>query len=271
MSTSIKLLTTGPMIKALHLRGMTSSGYNNYDLLDNNPDKYWKTPSSPATDALDVDLGEAKAVSAMAMFINDYKTDHTSSVNGWSHRCYYDDDDAGSYTGIYNAESLANQLTIPIFYKTFDSTTHRYFKFQIVADAGPGQIALYIGCVWFCRAWTITANEWPENDEDIYGNRTDYSMGGRPYRTAYRSQAIVRKPRTFSFVDDTNFGYLRSAYADCRGSRLPLILIEDDTASTARLCYFADEPFGYAKNGAGLYMPTVTFEEVPYIPDGETY
>ncbi len=262
------------MIKALHLRGFTSAGYNNYDLLDNNPDKYWQSPAIPAVDEFDIDLGEAKAVSAIAIFINNYKTDHKSDGDGWDFRIQNDTNDSGYETTPYGPVSLTNQLTIPILYGTFTEDTKRYWRFRIEPEdtTGPSySTTLRLGCVWFCRAWTLIANEWPENDEIVFGNRLNYSMGGRPYRTAYRTTGLSRKPRTFYFTDDTNFGYAKSAYEDCRGSRLPLILIEDDTASTAKLCYFEDETFGYAKQGSALYQPTMTLIEAPYIPDGETY
>lgn len=270
MSDSIKLITTGPMLAASHLSGWTSTGYNNYDVLDNNPDKYWQTPASPTADNFNIDLSEAKACAALVLFINNYSTDFTYATGGYRIGCYSDDDNSGYENTVFVNETLANETTTPIWYKEFTSATYRYWRvrYDALNTSAP---TLKIGGVWLGRVWTLQANEYPEDDHLIYGNRAVESLSGHPFRTAYRTLGVRTIPRTFHFPDATNFGYLKSAYEDSRGSLLPFILIEGDDDTTASLCYFSDEGLRYNKINSGIYQPTVTIQQLPYIPDGENY
>jgi hypothetical protein len=126
--------------------------------------------------------------------------------------------------------------------------------------------------VLMLREWDLgQGNVWPENDALKYINQEILTGGKKKYRVGIRSKGFQDIPRQFLFVNDDKFDKLYSAYEDSLGSRLPVILQEGTAFNEARLVNFSADSFSQAKEESSVYKPFVTFEEVPYIPDGKAF
>lgn len=251
-----------------------ATGYPKENLLDANPDTYWK-PSSTAAQYIKFDLQAAYAIGAICLFVNDYKT--LTSNGGVTVRvyAYYADTDLsltdGGWTIISNPAytTIGSMASGPLrIAELTGAPSHRYWRLYITAQ----NEAVKISGVWFCYKRSIaTGNQWPEADKHTYANRSVALNGGRRFVSAINKSPYVSLERTFLFVDSTNFGILQNAFLDSCGSRHPVIFQEGSTYDTARLVYFDEEVFNDNQTDYQIYNPTVRMSELPYIHDGDTY
>jgi len=129
MASSVKLYTLGAM-KDADLDSATSeaTGYLKENMIDMNPDTYWKGTST-ATQSIEIDLNSTSiAIDGVFLFIRNY----ASITGSETCDCYWSDDDS-SYTFVTASVTIASR-TLPIYVRTFASAlTHRYWRFNLAS------------------------------------------------------------------------------------------------------------------------------------------
>jgi len=273
MASSSKLFTTGLMekVSAEVISGSSASGHGIEFAFDFNPDTYWKI-SGTGTFVIDVDMGQTITPDDFAIFWHDYNTDHDSGTQAIN--VYTDDNDDGNYTATTlwwtgSAVDLNNTVGDPIDFPlsgvTLASRTKRYWRIGF----GNMTQAIEISQFFFLKTREVSVgNQWPENDEDDYETRLVKAGGGRQLVRLLNRNQTGRFTRQFLFNGDTDYDALRNAFADSKKNTWPLILQEGSTNTLVR---FASKPFKKRQLEYQQYNPTVLFERVPYIEDGENY
>lgn len=268
MADSVKLYTTGNMKAAIMASAPdAATGYPVTNILDNNPDTWWKSSDGTANRDLEIDLGSAKTVDALIVWVHNY----TAMTNARGIELSYSDDDS-TYTFISGSSALVDTAG-PIRIRTSGLPTaspHRYWRIRINADAG-GQIPEISG-VWLCQLFSPSVgNQYPEPDEDVAYNRYEESESGRAFVAGINSQPGVEFTRQFAFYSAADATELRNAWLDCIGRRYPLFLHEDTTQTNAVFCRFMEDRYNRARMGYLEYRPTVRFKSIPWIPAGEVF
>lgn len=261
MPSSIKLYTTRNMEKArCTLATSQATGHPKENLVDNNLDTYWK-PTSTLDQSINIDLGELRWVSHVVVFIKNYTEIAAGDYDVW-----YSDN--GSTWYILAANHTLIDTSTPIRISTDFYARHRYWR--IVFD-NMAQIIKVAG-VWWCRYYNIAqGNEYPEADADRFYNRAAQLPGGRLGIAGINRNSSRLISRRYLFSGVAEFNKLRTAFLDSAGRRSPLVLNEGSDQSDARLVHFANDEF--AENGTDyqVFQPSVSFIELPYIDDGDSY
>jgi len=261
MPASTKLLTTGLMDVA-DLDSVTSeaTGYPKENMIDNNPDTFWRA-TTDAYQAIDIDLNAAYAVSGAFAFIRNYKSSWTNAAMVLQRSS--DDTTYGGDTAIF-----LNAASDPIKIIKL-SGTYRYWRLafnNITGETIPdvGMIGLFV------EREIEFGNEWPEKDSDKFYNKTVKAADGRRYVRRLNKNSTRIIPRTWLINSDVDWEStpLYLAHQDSGGSALPLILQED---SVNRLVRFTDDELDRNARQYRLFEPTVTFEEMPHIDDGDSF
>lgn len=249
------------MNKAIALSATSeATGFPKENLMDFNPDTYWKATSA-ALQQIVIDLGAAKSVTGIVIWINNYSGNQTTTT--------YDilsSPDNAIYTsrGTGNFGELSSQ---PIIIKDISVQTFRYWRFDFDASVTAGQIS----GIWYCQKFTIAqGNEWPENDLQIYHNRSFMSYGGRSIVQATNQNKVEQFARTYQ-LDEAKMTVLKNGFIDSAGTRLPVILQEGAANGDARLVRFGEDSLDENQFEYQLYRPTVRFIGMPYIPDGSNF
>lgn len=268
MADTIKMYTTGNMSAAdMASAPDEATGYPIENILDNNPDTYWKCTDGTAYRDLEIDLNSAKAVEALIIWVHNY----TGITNARTAELYYSDDDS-TYTFVSGSGALVD-TDGPIRIRTSGLPTaaaHRYWRIRINGEAG-GQIAEISG-IWLCTLYQPSvANQLPEMDADLFANSITTSDSGRQFGAAKRSTRQYVFPRQFVFYSQADLDELRGAVNDCRGRLYPLFLQEASAQTDAVMCHFAEDQFAKNRMRYLEFRPIVTFISVPYIPAGSTY
>ena len=261
MASAVSLYTLGPMFRAVCLSATSEAvGFPKENLMDFNPDTYWKATSA-ALQQIVIDLGSAKNITALVVWVNNYSGNQTTTTYE-----LFSSPDNAVYTsrGTGNFGELASQ---PIIIKDISVQTFRYWRFDFDASATAGQIS----GIWWCQKFTISqGNEWPENDLQIYHNRSFMSYGGRSIVQAINSNKVEQFGRTYQ-LDDAKMTVLKNAFIDSAGTRLPVILQEGAANADARLVRFGEDSLDENQFEYQLYRPTIRFITMPYIADGANF
>ena len=265
MASSVKLYTIGNMINA-DIDSATSSatGYPKENLIDNNPDTWWKGTST-SDQWLDIDLNSVSLqVDCFFVFVHNY----ASLVDSKNMTLWWSDDDS-AYTGVAGAVVI-NNLTgpIPIVKTSNLSLTHRYWRIKCVSITTIPEVSM----IGFGTTHSITqGNEYPEDDTDVFYNQILKGKDGRNMVTGVNSRSFKTFSRKFTFNGTTNWLALQAAHQDSRGSLLPLVLLEGTAGTDDKLVTFVDDNLKKNETDYHLYKPVVKFAEMPYVPDGESY
>jgi hypothetical protein len=262
MAAQIKLYTTGNMEKAKIINSPSyNSGHPADYLLDNNLDTYWEITSG-ATDTVNIDLGEALQVDCFILFVKNYKSLSTGGVDRyWS-------DNGSTWNFISGGPSLVDTSTPLRININGLGLTHRYWRFSLTGTYGTAQIA----AVWWGRLFTISqGNEYPELESDQFYNLTADLSGGRLAIKGINRNRSRRFERTWLISGTSNLDALRNAFNDSAGRRYPLIINEGSQQSDAAVVRFAEDNLTINQIDYQVYNPTVSFVEIPYIDDGDSY
>jgi len=272
MASTATLYTTGLMAKgsASVSTGGSSSGHGINNAFDFNPDTYW-APSSTDNQIIDVDMGASVSPDNFAIWVHDYDTDYESGTQ--SIGIYTDDNDNGSYSAVTvwggSAVLFDNTVGDPIYYPlsslTLEAVTKRYWRIAIASMTSIAEISMFL---WLKTRSISIANQWPEDDTDDFETDTVTAGGGRQYIQLFNRNATGRITRRYFFNGDTDKDALRNAFLDSKKNAYPLILKE---GAVSKLVRFTNDPFNKRQVQYQQYTPTVSFDRIPYIEDGETY
>lgn len=261
MPASIDLYTTANMEKVeVDSSPTEAAGHPIENAFDNNPDTYW-SPTGTSAETITIDLQEAKYGHAIILLLKDYGTDYDAAVastlqlNGSSDGVTWTG--GGSGVAILTAASIANDQNGPIYIRQFGSTQQwRYWRIIITGNGRTPQIS----GIFICRKFTLSlGNQFPEPDLDQFvGDHRD---------------TIKQLTRTYMLTNSTDLNYLINAFKESRrgNMRYPVILQEGSNDSDAVLCKFMDDGINRNQISYQIWKPTVHFEGIPYIKDGELY
>ena len=229
--------------------------------LDNNLDTYWKSTST-ANVEFQIDLGEAKTVDVILLFIKNYKEINVGIFT------YYWSDNGSAWTSVSGA-TLADATT-PIRIKTTGlGLSHRYWKIAMTSLSFVTELA----SIWWGSYYDIAhGNVLPQMDEDQFHGREIQLPGGR------FAVAGLNRNRTENFnrrylikSGDADFTDLRNAFQDSCGLRHPLVMNEGAVQADARVVRFAADIFANRLTALQVYDVQIRLEGVPYIDDGDSY
>jgi len=239
-----------------------ATGFNKEHLIDNNPDTYWK-PTSTANQTLDFDLGAAKIIDAIIFFVKNYTTLSTASADR-----FWSDNDFGATTFVSGTPTLGSKTAGPLRISEDNlGISHRWWRINIHTQSE----AIQLPGIWFCQKFDIAPNEWPENDIDRFYQKVSQAGGGRTFVIRQNKNSFKEIPRSFVMPGTTFFNALRNAHQDSAGGALPLILQQGTTYDEALLVKFQGSDFIKNEIGYQNYEPEVSFIQMPYIDDGDSY
>lgn len=267
---SLELHSSGPMITS-EVTAVTSeaTGFPIENAFDNNPDTFWRA-TSDADQTIDIDLGVARGVDALAIWLNNYKGD----IFAASHtiKLYSDDNDDGNYSAVTLQDTVLPQLggiefPIQVGISISSTVTKRYWR--IIEDYGVITEVSDLAGIWLMQKNTISkSSQLPRNDTDRFHNQPSLSGGGREFIRSVNSVSQKILPRTY-LIEQSDFTALRAAHQDSRGRLLPLIAVE--SGQITRLVRFTSDDLGQNEISHEMYNPSFGLIELPYIPDGETF
>ena len=259
--SSVSFYTLGNMRQAV-CDSVTSeaAGFPKDNVMDFNPDTYWKTPST-AEQLFDFDFQAAVIIDACVILVHNYSKNHPSDL--WE---IWSSPDDTVYTSKGSGTFVGNATTQPLILEVTQDTK-RYWRLS--ADAFNDAFE-FSGVLW-TRKYTIAqAAQWPERDIDRYHNRVVMAPGGREYVQSInlkKQEIFTRKYR----LNEADMNTLRSVFNNCKGRMFPLVLQEGSADADARLVRFASDSLNENQLDFELYEPTVQFVEIPFIEEGESY
>ena len=261
MSSLLKLYTTGSMEKAVCLNATSeAAGYPKENVLDNNLDTYWK-PTSSGDKWIDFDLGEDQLIAMFIVFFKNYKSITDGGITArWS-------DNGSDWT--YQTPGLdAADITTPLRVHKWTAISHRWWSLKIAVTS----VIIEVAGIWFGQLFDINqGNEYPEADVDRFYNRIAQLPGGRLGIAGINRNSSRVISRNYLFSGVTEFDKLRNAFLDSAGRRFPLVLNEGSAQSDAFLVRFANDEFAENETDYQLFQPSISFVELPYIDNGDSY
>lgn len=275
MPSSSTLYTTGVMenVTASVSTGGSATGHGIYSGFDFNPDTYWKADASDSIN-IDIDLGSAQTIDQFAVWIHDYNTTYEGGALPHGIGLVYDTNDNGSYsaTTTFASGVFADSAGSPIYFPASSPTpaTKRYWRVVFVNLNMATAIVPEISQFFLLRKREMTkGNEYPETDSKKFYNSVKESAGGRQFVQAVNSQCVNVFPRSYVISGSAwTSSALYLAHQDSKGRRFPLILSEN---SANYLVRFDSDELSKSEQDYQYYTPSVTFIELPHIPDGSAY
>jgi hypothetical protein len=229
---------------------------------DWNLDTYWE-PTTTGVNAIIVDLQAAYDIDGLALFLRNYNTNFASEAVELS---YSDDGSAWTIVSAWNIMTYGAVGQPLKVFPVITQSAHRYWR---VTFGGTITQKVQVAAIILYNKSTISqGNQDPETDDIEYVVDVLAEDGLPTLKHRVNKLPVRRFIRTWRFVSDADFQVLQQVVADCLGSGRPLILGED---SAYYLVEIIDDNFDQAKIGAGEYLPTVTFQTLPYNGDGDGY
>ena len=244
----------------MHNSPPEASGHPAEFALDNNLDTYWKSTGT-ANVEVQVDLGEAKTVGAMLLFIRNYKEISSGTVP------YYWSDNGSAWT--YAGSWPLTYTLSPIRIATSGlGSSHRYWKIIITS---PSHVVELASTWWGSYYYIAQGNVLPQEDGDHFHNRVGVLSGGRVAAIGINRNYVENPSRRYLVKAGTPYSNLLNAFRDSRGIRHLLIVNEGPAQSYARVVRFADNILPRPVIGyGGLREIKIDLRGAPYIDDGET-
>jgi hypothetical protein len=238
-----------------------AAGYPKENVLDGNLDTYWK-PTSSGDKWINFDLGDSKSVSMFTVFFKNYK-----SISNGSIAARYSDNGT-TWTYLSGFAIVATDTATPLRLKTCTAVSHRWWSLKFSVTS----VVIEVAGVWFGSYYNIAqGNEYPEADADRFYNKATLLPGGRLGIAGINKNPSRLISRQYLFSGLTEFNKLRNAFLDSAGRRFPLVLNEGSSQSDAHLVRFANDEFAENETDHQLFQPSISFVELPYIDDGDSY
>lgn len=257
------------MMMTIYSVTSAADGYPKERLLDQNPDTAWKPTSGDAQDII-IDAGQDITVDAYVLWLQNYKTDFSTSVEpNPEFELYYSDVGvSGSWTNTSNPHEINDEDT-PIRLKGLSSAlSKRYWKIAI-PDLDE---ATHLSGLWLCRLFELEqGSTYPDESTIQYYNSFRVTPGGRIYTRAINSNPIRILPRTYNISDSAKCDVAQNMFNDTRGRRCPLFLQEGTAQTEVRFVYLMIDQLQQAKVDYQLWNISLPFQEVPFVDDGDTY
>jgi hypothetical protein len=229
---------------------------------DWNLDTYWE-PTTTGSQTIIIDLQSAQDIDSLALFIRNYNTDFGAEIVSLAHS-------SDGSTWITEASwTLMTYGAVGIPLKVFPVLTMTAYRYWSITFSGTITQKVQVAAIILYNKSTISqGNQDPEADDIEYVVDVLAEDGLPTLKHRVNKMPVRRFIRTWRFVSDADYQVLQQVIADCLGSGRPLILGED---SAYYLVEIVDDNFDQEKTGAGEYLPTVTFQTLPYNGDGDGY
>lgn len=241
-----------------------ASGHTKEMALDWNPDTYWAA-SGVGTVELVVDLGSAKAIDRIALWIHNYTTDLNPHANQYFN--VYHSADGASWTQWAGAVLLPGDQATQFLLNDVAASqvTKRYWKIELVCP----EVICELRAIYICSVYSLSqGNQAPESSPQKYLVDESKSLSGQVFTNLLSKHKFQTFNRTYLFTGITweNLAIVK-AWNACRGNWRPFLLYDDST--TFMVCRFADQ---IIPNGESyfVYRPMVTLQTEPYVEPGET-
>ena len=268
MSLSPKYYYTPVSPETVKSHAITSeaAGFPIENAMDWNLDTYWK-PTSTADQNIDFDFGSAVDVEGVVFWYHNYLTDHRNGSTAkmqlwWS-------DNGSAWTQVAGDVNLQLVQSEPLDIMVKDlGATHRYWRVTIKTLNTTVEISQIM---LFNRRTTSTNSSWPDDDTEIFANKTVKAPGGRELVIGINKGSVKEFSRNFVITGTTDFNTLVSVFQATRGGVWPLVLTEGSTLNLPKMCRFDRDEIEKAQNDFELYDIELSFKTLPYIRDGEVF
>ena len=270
MASSIKLYTIGELMDGATVESVThtASGFSSDDVLDNNPDTFWKGAST-AVFSLAIDLGEARIVDALAIWLHNeslvttpitFNFYHSDNGTDWSTACIA--------TVIYHTDLTGHPIRFSTV--TTTATAHRYWR---MTTAAVSNVAVEVSGFWCLREHDIgQGSSYPNRTNHTYHNTILKSRGGRRWPIAHNKNKQREMTLKFTTPGVTNFNAILAAYDDSQGDALPLIYRDSDSLTyIGDMVQFTNKSLPELETGHTIYMPTIKLQTLVHADPSENY
>ena len=241
------------------------------DLADFNPDTHIQLADAAGFIELKFDFQEVVTPTQFFIWLYDYNTDYNDPPLNNAIVVDSCDDDDGLFTPATDfaaAVIFNNDVGDPIYFPfstITGSRARRYWRVRwsnVTADFKISQIGFVV-----TRSISI-GNKWPQTDTDQFYTNVIRGEGGRnQYAIVNRNpQRII--PRKWFMSQTANWEALRDAHRDSKGRAIPLVLNEGTDNYLVR---FGRDTLPENQSEYQIWHPSITFEQVPYVEDGENY
>ncbi len=268
MSSQIDIYTFKAMEKAYIDASLNfSSVYPVQNCNDFNPRIFAQVDNYLNASQLSIDLGQAGTDrEGIFLWINNYKKIIDGSAQPYINVEYYD----SGWQSLYIWLITDNTTPIRLFDFPIGQNKQRYrISFTMTSASG---VPLKIGMIAFYKKRTLARGfQRPDQSGHSFINKHINTDSGQNYPIITRRNKVEFFPRTYAILGTTMRDIIRDAHADCFGSAFPLVINEGSSFAEARLVRFADDKFIPNGVDADYFKPSVTFEQVPWIDDGEYY
>ena len=243
-----------------------ATGTAKENLLDQNLDTIW-TPTTTDTQYIIIDLGSARPLSAIGLWIANYLTDFSAthvSVEG-----KVDSNFASGATLILDSVSLTHLLNPLWFYDFAETNTFRYFRITLASL--PAVIDLAHIFLLNKHALTYSYNKDASSKNKRYSNNRVTLNGNKQYISTADKSYVYVLHRTYDAIGTTFMTMMQTIFDNSFGGRQLIILQEGDAVSDALVCRIMhDEPqvtimdYNYEQH-------VLDMESLAYIKDGEVF
>lgn len=270
MSATAQFQTLSIMSKASLVlsTGSASAGYGIENAADFNPDTYFENVVLPPH-VIDIDLGESSTVDSFGMWIRNYNTDFDPATGTSNYALATDDNDDGNYSATTDqiaTTPINHTVGEPIFIPSsnISSIKKRYWRLTLNLS-----VPFKLSQIFLSKIRTLNiGNQWPEDDSDNFFVRSVRGPGGRRFIDLINQRSAGSFSRSYIFDGTANFNVLRNAFIDSAQGTWPMLLREGSTYKYVR---FDGRPFVQNETDYLIFQPTVNYDIIPYIADGENY
>lgn len=242
-----------------------ATGHTKEMALDWNPDTYWAATGVGTVNII-IDLGAAKAIDRVALWIHNY----TTALNPHSNQYFnvYHSPDGSTWTqwagsvlipGDQATQFLLNDVAAA-------QVTKRYWKIELVCP----EVVVELRAIYICSVYSVSQGPQASGSEpQKYIIDESRNLSGQVLTNLLSKHKFQTFNRTYLFATGTEWDSLPivQAWRACRGSWRPFLLVDDTTVYV--VCRFAAE---IVKNQLSYlcYNPTIALVTEPYVEPGET-
>jgi len=237
-------------------------------ILELNTDFYWRAVTT-ANQTILMDLGSPQEVNGIYFFLHNQKAAGYPSVNiSFSN-------DKTTFTSIsYTMDyTISYNNQVAIYINNVPPGGVRYWKIYLYDGSPPFDVPLQVSAIWLGK-YTVFKNEASYQEKDKTTLSYPVHSLDLPYNKTFKMglnrSGIYSYNRKMHLVGEDQWNKLAEVFYDCRGTQKPLLLL-DNKFNTIDLIKFTDDIIDENQTEEHIYRPTLKFNSIPQIAQGDLY